>query len=107
MRGIAALMVLLYHETTILCRMGYAAVDLFFVLSGFVLAYRYDGELENRDQRWNSAKRRLIRLYPLYFVGLVLGGIATSFLLGFSIKGWSVSTYGLALLLAPILIPLL
>jgi peptidoglycan/LPS O-acetylase OafA/YrhL len=106
MRGTAALMVLFYHETTALSPMGYAAVDLFFVLSGFVLAHRYGGELGNRDQRWNFAKRRLIRLYPFYFLGLVLGGIATSFLLGFSIKGWSVSTYGLALLLAPILIPL-
>lgn len=38
-------MVLLYHETTALSPMAYAAVDLFFMLSGFVLAHRYSGEL--------------------------------------------------------------
>ena len=51
---------------------GYMAVDFFFLLSGFVIAYAY-------DDRWGRmsvlefAKRRLIRLHPMVIFGSVFG----------------------------------
>jgi peptidoglycan/LPS O-acetylase OafA/YrhL len=53
---------------------GYVAVDFFFVLSGFVLAYRYcsdDGILVASAREFWIA--RLARIYPVYLVGLAVG----------------------------------
>ena len=52
---------------------GYLAVDFFFMLSGFVLTFAYQTKL---DAGWSMAsfmKARLIRLYPLYLLGLGMG----------------------------------
>ena len=52
---------------------GSLAVDFFYMLSGFVLTYAYQPRI---DQGWRTAaflKVRLIRLYPLYLAGLILG----------------------------------
>ena len=68
LRGIAALLVIVYHVFECFdwtpVPHGYLAVDFFFVLSGFVIGYAY-------DSRWNEGltvgqffKRRLIRLHP-------------------------------------------
>jgi peptidoglycan/LPS O-acetylase OafA/YrhL len=51
---------------------GYVAVDLFFVLSGFVLTYRYcteDGELAATKRSFWVA--RVARVYPIYVLGFV------------------------------------
>lgn len=78
MRGIAAICVLLYHctnATSHLAGVAYAAVDIFFALSGFVIAYSYEGRLSALG--FSSFMRaRLIRLYPLYLLGLVFGLVA-------------------------------
>ncbi len=44
------------------------AVDLFFVLSGFILAYVYagPGEIRPRGGWWNYHLARFARIYPLY-----------------------------------------
>jgi peptidoglycan/LPS O-acetylase OafA/YrhL len=53
---------------------GPLAVGVFFLLSGFVLAYNY-----NLGQPWSTAQRlrfwaaRLARVYPVYVLALVLG----------------------------------
>lgn len=90
-RGIAALIVVLFHihETfpdeelffVSLFRNGSFGVDLFFVLSGFIMAHVYMGE--PRDGGFTAfwirfVKARLARIYPLHLatllatVGLVL-----------------------------------
>ncbi|RYE91702.1 MAG: acyltransferase, partial [Oxalobacteraceae bacterium] len=47
---------------------------LFFVLSGFVIAYAYDDRLGSGCLRPKDfVLTRLIRFYPLYFAGLMLG----------------------------------
>ena len=71
LRGIAALTVLIFHTNTWNFR-GYLGVDLFFLLSGFVLAYVY-GQMELSRQTYCSfLKARLARVYPVHLLILVL-----------------------------------
>lgn len=120
LRGAAALMVVWYHffegfafaEGTAITTFnhGHLGVDLFFMLSGFVISYAY-------DDRWNSAhnrltlkeffKRRLIRLHPMLIMGAVIGLI--TFLLQGGVKwdgtptpiSWSVVALVLTMLFIP------
>jgi peptidoglycan/LPS O-acetylase OafA/YrhL len=70
LRGIAAVAVMIWHTGATRYTPGsYLAVDLFFGLSGFVLAHAY-GERDISFVRF--AKGRLIRLYPLYLLSLVV-----------------------------------
>jgi peptidoglycan/LPS O-acetylase OafA/YrhL len=50
--------------------LGWLAVDLFFALSGFVIAASYEQRLAEGLTVYDFLKIRLLRLYPLYFVGL-------------------------------------
>lgn len=52
------------------------AVELFLCLSGFVLAHSYHEKLVNGMPLAIYAKKRLVRLYPMYIIGLVLGFLA-------------------------------
>ena len=52
---------------------GYAAVSFFILLSGFVLAYNYAGRArEGKLDRVKFWKARFTRLYPIYFLSLLL-----------------------------------
>lgn len=86
LRGLAALSIVFLHfstflfpgvgdlilEQTFLVKKSYLLVDLFFVLSGFVLAYNYDFNLINYKEYKNFLLKRLIRIYPLHFVTLIM-----------------------------------
>ncbi|MDO6414879.1 acyltransferase [Sphingomonas sp. BIUV-7] len=76
MRGVAALFVVYRHYSEmfgpIRTQFSYLAVDLFFLLSGFVLALRYDVAGAARMPSREPLIRRAIRLYPLYLLGIVL-----------------------------------
>ncbi len=63
---------------------SYLAVDLFFVLSGFVIAEAYSKRLASGLSPWQFMLIRLIRLYPLYLLGTLLGII---YLLGIALFG--------------------
>jgi peptidoglycan/LPS O-acetylase OafA/YrhL len=78
LRGVAAILVVILHETDGFAglpnpRSGYLAVDLFFLLSGFVIASAYDKRLASGMSAWAFMKVRLIRLYPLYLLGFMIG----------------------------------
>ncbi|MER8588740.1 acyltransferase [Mesorhizobium sp. M1338] len=83
LRGIAAVLVMLGHFTEFtgrrydLAPSGFLAVDLFFLLSGFVIAHAYDDKFRKGMSFWKFAEIRLLRLYPLYFaaVGLAVIGV--------------------------------
>ena len=120
LRGAAALMVVWYHffegyafaEGTAITTFnhGHLGVDLFFMLSGFVISYAY-------DDRWNRTnnpltlkeffKRRLIRLHPMLIMGAVIGLI--TFLLQGGVKwdgtatpiSWSLVALVLTMLFIP------
>jgi len=51
---------------------GYLAVALFFLLSGFILAYTYDGQIEGSSKRLHFWQARFARIYPVYFLSLIL-----------------------------------
>lgn len=84
LRGIAAFYVVLYHlrsgqlnilpdwMVTLLSK-GYLAVDLFFILSGFVMWTSYSGKFSSGGLSTTSAFlwRRMARIYPLHLAILV------------------------------------
>jgi len=114
LRGVAALMVLVFHifeafATSHLDQIvnhGYLAVDFFFMLSGFVMAYAYDARLKSMGLG-TFFKRRLIRLQPMVIMGSLLG--AALFYLQdcqvWDVSAVSAASLGLALLLGALLIP--
>ena len=89
LRGVAALAVVAFHLCEAhgpdrfrqLINHGYLAVDFFFLLSGFVIAYAY-------DDRWGRMSiggffvRRLIRLHPMIVAGMVVGAVMFYFQAG-------------------------
>lgn len=81
LRGVAAVLVVTFHvlETfnggnrfNQIINHGYLAVDFFFLLSGFVVAYAYDDRWGKMTQ-WDFYKRRLIRLQPMVIMGSLIG----------------------------------
>lgn len=80
LRGLAAIVVVVFHFMEIIIHdfsknfisHGYLAVDFFFCLSGFVVAYAYDNRIEGMGLK-TFIKLRLIRLQPLVVIGSVLG----------------------------------
>ncbi len=110
LRGVAALIVVCYHifegfsfaEITNgagdgmirILNHGYLAVDFFFLLSGFVISYAYDGR--SKMKMGDFFKRRLIRLHPMLIMGAFIGMLC--FLIGGS-QQWDGSTVPLYLTL--------
>ncbi len=84
MRGIACLLVLAFHVALqldtyygiswprLLFSQGYAGVDLFFVISGFVIAYSSQSLLGRPTFFGRYWLKRLVRVYPLYWLVLIL-----------------------------------
>ncbi|WP_095012480.1 acyltransferase family protein [Tsuneonella mangrovi] len=75
-RGIAALLVVAYHLGNFgyqIAPSGFLAVDVFFLLSGFVIAQAYEKRLSAGLSGGRFLLMRAIRLYPLIFAGLFLG----------------------------------
>lgn len=82
LRGIAAAAVVILHFTgnrqgsSDFVPHGSLAVDFFFILSGFVIAFAYDQRLRSgRLNFWSFAVARLIRLYPMLLLGLATGAV--------------------------------
>jgi len=79
LRGIAALFVAMRHTSFfhgLGIHGGFLAVDLFFVLSGFVIAHAYERRLEQGLSVARFMALRYLRLWPVYVLGAVLGLIA-------------------------------
>jgi len=74
LRGVAALAVVWFHLHFVVgydCA-GPLAVDLFFILSGFVVAAAYDRRLDHDLTIPGFLKKRFIRLYPMFAGGLLI-----------------------------------
>ena len=95
LRGVAAILVVCFHlfeahATSHFNQMlnhTYLAVDFFFVLSGFVIGYAYDGRWGKGGlSAWAFICRRLIRLQPMIVFGTLLGLAVFPFTFG--PEGW-------------------
>lgn len=80
-RGVAALAVLINHTTgtfgaTHLLGSTQIAVDIFFVVSGFVLAHAYEKRFAAGMTVAEFMRKRLVRFYPLYILGIVIIPVA-------------------------------
>lgn len=75
LRGVAALVVLILHISTLrhLVFHAYIAVDLFFIMSGFVVAHAYEGRLKAGWSPGAFIRARIVRLWPLYLLGTCIG----------------------------------
>jgi len=74
LRGVCASIVVLFHCDTVLYtghlfNHGYLCVDVFFVLSGFVIALTYEPRLRAGTGAAAFLKARCRRLLPVHFIG--------------------------------------
>jgi peptidoglycan/LPS O-acetylase OafA/YrhL len=80
-----------------LFRAGYQGVDLFFVLSGFVIAWPFVAAREIRLDRYQVAdfyQRRLLRIAPIYYVTIAVATVLMSAgLLRGTVDGWSIAAH--------------
>jgi peptidoglycan/LPS O-acetylase OafA/YrhL len=82
LRAVAVLAVVLFHFFPSAVPGGYIGVDLFFVISGFVIALRYLPRLASGEVRIGQFfLRRIQRLVPAYFLVLIVTSIAAYALL--------------------------
>ena len=80
LRGLAACMVVAFHATQVWSQHvgdgvvptvwanGAGGVDLFFVISGFVMTVSTVGREHRLHPAWDFLKRRLVRIVPLYWI---------------------------------------
>lgn len=74
LRGVSVLFVVLFHLGFEFFRNGLLGVDVFFVISGFLMAVLYD-----HREKGNFFRRRAIRLLPSYYVVIVFAVILSFF----------------------------
>ena len=79
-RGIAALLVVLFHVTEFsqqklnqnflsgLFTFGGSGVDFFFVLSGFIIFFAHRADIGQKQKLNTFIVKRVIRVYPLYWI---------------------------------------
>jgi peptidoglycan/LPS O-acetylase OafA/YrhL len=78
LRGLCALLIVFFHFHLLgedRHTHAYLAVDVFFLLSGFVVAGAYEARLKSGGGISWFFGVRMARLYPLYVFGLVLGAL--------------------------------
>ncbi len=78
LRGVAALVIVLHHmdwpnhlTNIVFVKNGYLAVDLFFILSGFVICASYSTKIVSSSSALQFIWLRLFRVYPLHLAVLV------------------------------------
>ncbi|MFT7767145.1 acyltransferase family protein [Clavibacter tessellarius] len=73
---------------------GRTAVALFFVLSGFILAYNYSG-MSGTAERRAFYVNRIARIYPVVLLSLALGAIGVAFAIANRDRGYLLEWYAL------------
>ena len=105
LRGVAAFAVVLMHAGALAPR-AYLAVDLFFLLSGFVLEHAYGARLAAGWNPFGFLKKRLARLYPLYALAIAIAIVAVgSALLLHRAAGWTWRAFVIAAGAGSVMLP--
>ena len=77
LRGVGAALIVMRHAPELFGGFrvpeSFLAVDLFYLVSGFVIAHAYGERLGEGGFAGRFMITRLIRLYPLYLLGLAIG----------------------------------
>lgn len=81
-RALAVVSVVLFHVFPHQVAGGFIGVDIFFAISGFVIALRYFDELVSGETRFSAFfLRRIRRLVPAYFVLLLVVTFVSIFIM--------------------------
>jgi peptidoglycan/LPS O-acetylase OafA/YrhL len=74
LRGVAILVVLGYHIFPLVpfFHYGWLGVDLFFVISGFLITDILLKSSDSKGQIWKFYGRRILRIFPVYYISLIL-----------------------------------
>lgn len=115
LRGIAAIAVAALHLGPVLGESmadawlprAYLAVDLFFMMSGVVIAHAYDGRLASGMTVGQFMRGRMIRLYPLYLAGtlLMILSVGNALTWGRAPQMWSPGSYTQSVVAALLMLP--
>ena len=91
LRAIAILLVIIFHAGFPILSGGYIGVDVFFVLSGFLITSLIDLEMkEKRFSFKNFYLRRIRRIVPvLFFIMLIITIPACFFLFANDLEAYS------------------
>jgi peptidoglycan/LPS O-acetylase OafA/YrhL len=104
-RGVAATVVVLYHVARHLdknhglpllkdaLQFGHAGVDLFFVLSGFIILHVHHRDIGDPTRLRHYLVRRLTRVMPIYWIAMALTAVMAigGGLPSLSVAFWSIS----------------
>lgn len=81
LRGLAVLLVITFHYSGYtIFSMGWAGVDLFFVLSGYLITGRLVANENNKNRYGIFYKNRALRILPLYYLLLAIYYFAIFFI---------------------------
>lgn len=109
MRGVAAIGVACMHFHSWIAdwffASGYLAVDIFFVLSGFVISCTFDERLRSGLKVSDFAAARLIRFWPVLLLGVALGAVKILALIPAGKADYSALSAVVAIFFNAILIP--
>jgi peptidoglycan/LPS O-acetylase OafA/YrhL len=124
MRGLAAVAVAIYHTHLILAQpeygsietfgavasRGWMGVNFFFVLSGFIIMFAHVNDVGRPDRIGNYLWKRLVRVYPVYWIFLTFFLIAAYRGIGHASFSWRpenlISAYALVKIAEPLSLPL-
>lgn len=82
LRGVAVLLVIAFHYSSTFQYSfiwGRLAVDLFFVLSGFLMTGLLTNALQRQNYFYHFFRNRILRIFPLYYLVLLVFFAALSF----------------------------
>ncbi|HKI18261.1 MAG TPA: acyltransferase, partial [Isosphaeraceae bacterium] len=80
LRGLACLLILVYHLMPHRVPGGWAGVDLFFILSGFLITSIILKSFHERHFLAHFYVRRGLRIWPVYYLTVLLLAAATPIL---------------------------
>lgn len=111
LRGVAAATVVIFHFPQFWAPLGvpaaYLAVDLFFLMSGFIVEHAYRHRLASGLGAGQFMLIRVFRLYPLYALGTALTAtaIAATLLSGGYRLEWTVSAVARSIACSALMLP--